>query len=310
MSKTIVKVTAEALMIQTFRVAQEMGRDQQLVQLGCDPNTPLRIYGVPRGGVPATLALIPYIVPHFGAAILVDHVDDAHVIVDDIISSGATRKRFAESHPHLPFYALYNGAFGAAPWYVFPWEETLEGSAGDIVTRLLEFIGEDTRRPGLRDTPERVLRAWQEWTVGYGQDPNEVLKSFEDGAQGVDEMVVVRDIPFWSMCEHHLAPFFGVAHVGYIPSGRVLGLSKFVRLVNIYARRLQVQERLTSQIADALFEGLKPKGVGIVISARHTCMESRGVNTYGAHTVTSCLLGAMREGSARAEFLRLAQKEA
>jgi GTP cyclohydrolase I len=158
----------------------------------------------------------------------------------------------------------------------------------------------------LRETPARFLRAWEDYTQGYKQDPVEVLKTFEDGAQNVDEMVLVRDIPVYSHCEHHLAPFFGVAHVGYIPNGRVVGLSKLARLVDVYARRLQVQERLTQQVAYALHAALSPVGVGVVVKCRHLCMEARGVMAAGTSTVTSCMLGALREEhSARAELLRL-----
>ncbi len=166
----------------------------------------------------------------------------------------------------------------------------------------------DGLRGGLVETPERVAKAWEFWTSGYGVDPADVLKTFEDGAEGVDEMVLVKDIPFYSQCEHHLAPFFGTATIAYIPQGRVVGLSKLSRLLNIYARRLQVQERLTCQVADAMMEHLKPLGCGVVIKARHLCMESRGVCQQGHHTVTSALRGMFKEDPiVRAEFLQLAR---
>ena len=175
--------------------------------------------------------------------------------------------------------------------------------------RLLAGIeGEDPSREGLHETPARVAKAWKFWTSGYGKDTAEVMKCFEDGAEGVDEMVVQVDIPFYSHCEHHLAPFFGLASVGYIPNGKVLGLSKMNRLVDIFARRLQVQERLTNQIADAMWDGLEPVGVGVVLRARHMCVESRGVEHRGATTTTSALRGAMKEQQAtRAEFMGLAR---
>jgi len=172
---------------------------------------------------------------------------------------------------------------------------------------LLLFIGEDPEREGLRDTPKRVVRAWREWTRGYHQNPEKILRAFEDGGENYDEMVVVRDLPFYSHCEHHLAPFFGTVTVAYIPNGRIVGLSKIGRLVDVYARRLQVQERLTRQIADALDTHLKPKGVGVVIRARHLCMESRGICKQGHHTVTSALRGEfLKDGKVRQEFLSLA----
>lgn len=159
-------------------------------------------------------------------------------------------------------------------------------------------------REGLQETPERVAKAWEFWTRGYGTNPAEILKTFEDGAQAYDEMVLVKDIPLYSKCEHHLADIFGTACVAYIPDGRVVGLSKLSRLVDCFARRLQVQERMTAQIADAIDTHLKPKGVGVLIRARHMCMESRGICQQGHHTVTSALRGAMRDQpAARAEFL-------
>lgn len=175
------------------------------------------------------------------------------------------------------------------------------------IQRLLEdIIGEDPNRGGLVETPARVVKAWQAWTSGYGKDPRDVLKVFEDGAENYDEMVVVRDIPFYSHCEHHLAPFFGTACIAYIPDGYVVGLSKLSRVLDIYARRLQVQERLTNQVADAINDHLAPKGVGVVIKARHLCMESRGICQQGHHTVTSALRGAVKDQpETRAEFLSL-----
>lgn len=176
----------------------------------------------------------------------------------------------------------------------------------EIVRRLLAYIGEDPDREGLLETPARFLKAWEEYTRGYRERPEDILKSFEDGAQSVDEMVIVRDIPVYSLCEHHLAPFFGRAHVGYVPDKRILGLSKISRLVEIFGRRLQVQERLTNQIADALDENLQPLGVAVVIECRHMCMESRGVRHTGTSTVTSALRGSIKANAdTRREFLSL-----
>lgn len=173
---------------------------------------------------------------------------------------------------------------------------------------LLTYLPDDEKRPGLLETPKRVAKAWGFWTSGYDQKPEDILKVFEDGAEGSDEMVVVRNIPLYSKCEHHLADIFGHVDVAYIPNGQVVGLSKLSRVVQVFARRLQVQERLTNQIADALFEHLKPLGVGIVVRARHMCMESRGICQQGHHTVTSALRGVIREdAAARAEFLQLIQ---
>jgi GTP cyclohydrolase I len=172
------------------------------------------------------------------------------------------------------------------------------------VRTILSLIGEDPNREGLQDTPRRVARAWTEWAIGYGQDPAEVLKTFEDGAEGTDELVIVHNVPVVSKCEHHLADVTGIAHVGYIPDKRIVGLSKLARLVDIYARRLQVQERMTQQIANALQDNLQPLGVGVLVRASHACMSTRGVRVHGSVTSTSAMRGVLKsESSARKEFM-------
>jgi GTP cyclohydrolase I len=174
-----------------------------------------------------------------------------------------------------------------------------------VVARLLAALDPEPGREGLRDTPRRVARAFRHYTSGYAQDPKKVIGDALFAAE-TDEMVVVKDIEIYSLCEHHLAPFFGKAHVAYIPSGRIVGLSKIARVVDIYARRLQVQERLTMQVANALNEVMQPRGVGVVIEAAHLCMMMRGVEKQNSKTVTSCLLGLFRKDErTRAEFLQL-----
>lgn len=178
---------------------------------------------------------------------------------------------------------------------------------GVIFDLLEDVIETDPNREGLQDTPARVVKAWKHWCSGYNVDIAQLLKVFEDGAENYDEMVLVKDIPIYSKCEHHLADIFGTATIAYIPDGRVVGLSKLSRVADAFARRLQVQERLTTQIADALDEHLKPKAVGVIVKARHMCMESRGICQQGHHTVTSALRGVFKtDPQARAEFLRLA----
>lgn len=175
--------------------------------------------------------------------------------------------------------------------------------------RLLASLGEDPDRAGLVETPSRLVTAWKHWTSGYTQDPAELLKVFEDGAEDYNELIVIRGIPVYSHCEHHLAPFFGKATIGYVPNGKIVGLSKLTRLVNCFARRLQVQERLTIQIANALMTHLEPKAAGVVIRCRHMCMESRGISTEGEETVTSAMLGELQPNLAlRTEFLALARE--
>ena len=182
-------------------------------------------------------------------------------------------------------------------------------SRDSIFTDLFKHLGEDPQREGLLETPKRAFKAWEEWTSGYHIDPAALLKTFEDGADGYDQMVTVTGIPFYSHCEHHLASIIGVATVAYIPNKKIVGLSKFARVVDAFAKRLQVQERMTSQIADVINDTLDPVGVGVWIAARHMCMESRGVAKAGAVTHTTALRGAIkREASARAEFMQLVDR--
>ncbi len=177
-----------------------------------------------------------------------------------------------------------------------------------LVEQLLLQVGEDPRREGLTATPERVADSLRFLTEGYGLDARDAIGDalFE---QDYDEIVVVREIPFFSLCEHHLLPFFGNAHVAYAPAGRVVGLSKVPRLVDVYAHRLQLQERMTRQIAEGLEEVARPSGVAVVIEARHLCMEMRGVEKVGGQTVTSCMLGCFRDDArTRGEFLQLIRR--
>jgi GTP cyclohydrolase I len=173
------------------------------------------------------------------------------------------------------------------------------------VREILLAIGEDPNRDGLRETPARVARAYAETFAGLWQEPKDVLTTTFD--LGHDEMVLVKDIEVYSSCEHHLVPFHGVAHIGYIPSrdGRITGLSKLARLVDVYARRPQVQERLTSQIADSLMEILEPRGVIVIVECEHLCMSMRGVRKPGSRTVTSAMRGQLRDPASRAEALSL-----
>jgi GTP cyclohydrolase I len=178
----------------------------------------------------------------------------------------------------------------------------------DIIRRLLAELGEDPSREGLRDTPKRVEKSLQFLTSGYSADVDSVLNNALFTVD-YNEMVIVKDIDFYSLCEHHLLPFFGKCHVAYIPQGRVLGLSKIPRLVDIFARRLQIQERLTSQIADTLLEKVRPMGVAVVMEASHLCMSMRGVEKQNSVAVTSAMLGVFREDArTRSEFLELIKK--
>lgn len=179
----------------------------------------------------------------------------------------------------------------------------------DAIRTILRYIGENPDREGLLETPDRLIRSYDELYAGYEQDPQPILKTFSDGGEANDEMVVQRNIPFFSMCEHHMLPFVGVAHVAYLPNERILGLSKLARLVDVYARRLQVQERLTAQVTTALMDTLNPKGAACVIQATHMCIASRGVNKHHSETITSSLKGCFRNASTRAEFLNFIRSD-
>jgi len=177
------------------------------------------------------------------------------------------------------------------------------------VRGILEAVGEDPTREGLLKTPARVARAWREITAGYAQDPGDLVRDALFEAEG-QEMVLVNDIDFFSMCEHHLLPFFGKAHVAYIPDGKIVGLSKIARVVEAYARRLQVQERMTAQIARCLMDNLGARGVAVVLHAQHLCMMMRGIKRLNSFAVTSEMLGVFREDArTRGEFLTLIREK-
>jgi GTP cyclohydrolase I len=183
--------------------------------------------------------------------------------------------------------------------------EMPQESIAQMVRKMIVLVGEDPNREGLRKTPERFEKAFKYLTSGYQQNLDSVLNGATFSVH-YDEMVVVKDIEFFSLCEHHLLPFFGKAHVAYLPSKRVLGLSKIARLVNVFARRLQIQERMTSQIAESIQDKISPEGVGVIIEARHLCMQMRGVEKQHGQAVTSSMLGAFRHNKqTRDEFLSL-----
>ena len=176
--------------------------------------------------------------------------------------------------------------------------------ARDAVRTLIKWAGDDPDREGLVDTPDRVVRSYEEYYSGYGQDPVEILKRTFEETNGYDEMVVLKDVEISSHCEHHMAPIIGRVHIGYLPYKSVVGISKLARIVNVYARRLQIQEKMTAQIADALNEVINPRGVGVVVEAAHHCMTTRGIQKQGVMMVTSRMLGTFRsDPKTRREFL-------
>lgn len=186
-----------------------------------------------------------------------------------------------------------------------------DGQAEAAFREILRWIGEDPTRDGLQETPKRLVRAFREYFCGYDEDPEEVLRKTFSEIDGYDEMIVLRAVPFESHCEHHVAPIIGRAWVGYIPDRRVVGISKLARVVEIYSKRLQIQERLTAQIANTIEAVLQPRGVAVVIKAAHHCMMSRGVRKRGTDLVTSRMLGCFRDQPmTRGEFLSLVNSEA
>ena len=200
----------------------------------------------------------------------------------------------------MPFPDDRTGAAGEPMANDKPSREQAEAA----IRTLLAWAGDDPTREGLIDTPKRVVTAYGDWFSGYGEDPADYLQRTFEEVEGYDEMIVLRDIEFESHCEHHMAPIIGQAWVAYIPDGRVVGISKLARVVDVYARRLQIQEKMTAQIANVINEVLKPQGVGVIIKATHHCMTTRGVHKPGTDLVTSRMLGCFRDnGLTRQEFL-------
>lgn len=262
------------------------------------------VHGIPNGGTP-----IAVMVSNKLNLKLLQQPEPECLVVDDLIDSGTTLSRYDGNRDAL--YRKPWSPMDLAPdakevdvWLHFPWEKD-EGEPTDAIVRLLTYLGDDPSREGLLETPKRVLKAFKEFTEGYSKDPAQILSTVF--TETYDEMVVLRDIEFVSLCEHHLQPFRGTATVGYVPNGKIVGLSKLARLVDCYARRLQVQERMTDQIAAAMQEHLQPLGVAVYVQAHHSCMGNRGVRKHNANMVTQKLIGVMRNDSdARAEFMRLA----
>lgn len=263
------------------------------------------LYGIPRGGIPVALLLAPIL-----GLPIVDDIQPGTLIVDDLADSGRTATR--HHTPDTVFDALYRkpqtpttiapAATTTTDWLVFPWEHDNGSDINDAITRLIQYIGEDPNRDGLIDTPHRVARTYRELTTGYHNDPATILaRTFDVGP--IDQMIHVDNIEFVSLCEHHMLPFTGRAHVAYIPNGRVVGLSKIPRTVETFARRLQVQERLTEQIADAIQNALNPHGVGVTITAHHSCMGLRGAKQPNATMTTTALRGLIKTNPAtQAEY--------
>lgn len=272
------------------------------------PKKFLHAYPIPTAGVPAAQAVVN-MTSKIGIQ-LVENPCEADIYIDDVYDSGNTIKNIQKLYGHKPYYVLvHKEQEGIKDWVSFPWDRMKNDSGPeDNIRRILQHIGEDVEREGLLETPARVVRSYAELFSGYAyktvDDFKDMVKVFEDGV--CDEMVLLKNIEFVSMCEHHMLPFTGKSHIAYVPNGKLLGLSKLARILDAFSRRLQVQERLTQQVTEMIVELLNPKGAACIIEATHECMTCRGVRKQNAVMVTSSLKGVFLEKpEARAELFSL-----
>lgn len=264
------------------------------------------LYGIPRGGVFAACLIgadlnergLPYR--------MVEAPEEADVFIDDVIDSGKTREEYKTKYG-IPFLALVDkrgeDKEWKNKWIVFPWERmACEAGPANNIRRIIEYIGDDPDREGLKETPERVIRSYEELFSGYKQKPADIIKVFDN--DGYDEMIMVKDIEFYSTCEHHMLPFYGKAHIAYIPNKKIIGISKLARILEIYARRLQIQEQLCQQITEVIDGMISPMGSACIIEAQHLCMTARGVGKQNSIMVTSSLTGSFKtQIETRNEFI-------
>jgi len=229
------------------------------------------------------------------------------IIVDDLVDSGRTLSSFKGIDKAVLFVKNNNQkkvkyfVEKTNDWIRFPFEK--ENDIEENIVRMLEYIGEDPTREGLIDTPKRIVKSWDKLYGGYKMNPKDLVTSFQDGA--CDEVVILKNIEFYSVCEHHNLPFFGKISIGYLPRKKVIGVSKLARIVEVYARRMQIQEKMTTQIADCIVDLINPRGVMVVCEAQHFCVVARGVEKKNSLMVTSAIRGAFRKKDLRDEFLNL-----
>lgn len=270
------------------------------------------VYGVPRGGI----SIATFIGAALSIPIILEFKGHPNtLIVDDIVDSGKTRKKYPSNcfacldykdrgDIELEKSILYVDKYIDSPWIKYPWEKN-ETEGEDTITRIIELVGENPLREGLKGTPSRVIKSYNELFKGYTQNPKDVFKTFKED-YSINELVLLRDIEMHSICEHHLLPFIGKAHIAYIPKGRIIGVSKLARLLEIYSRRMQIQERIGEQVTTAIMENLNPLGAACIIQASHLCMRMRGINKQNSTMITSSLKGVFLEKfEVREELLKI-----
>ena len=273
-----------------------------------DKNKYTSIYPVPRGGIALGVILAQMLsLP----IVTKNNIDAKTLVVDDLVDSGATRQKFIENDfacIHIKSYTPSNMlptyySHKVSKWIKYWWEDD-NSTINDNIIRVLQYIGEDPTREGLLETPKRVIKAYDHIFSGYKQNPKDMIKVFSETNN--NEMILLRNIEIYSMCEHHMLPFIGKAHIAYIPNNRVIGISKLARIADVFARRLQIQERLCDQITECLMNELQPLGAACVIEAQHLCMQMRGVEKQNSIMITSSLKGVFIEKpETREEFMRL-----
>lgn len=288
----------------------QLARNISAAIVHCTIDTDYIVYGIPRGGIYPAMMVAGLLMNGKNKTYITANPEAANVFIDDIIDSGKTKQHYNECFPKTPFYVLIDKRIEKwnGKWVSFPWER-MSNDDGPVenVRRLIEYIGDDPNREGLRETPERVIRSYETIYGGYKQRAEDIIKVFEEDSS--DELVILKDIFFYSTCEHHLLPFSGKAHIGYIPNKRVIGISKLARILEMYTRRLQIQERIGQQVTETLMTLLKPKGAACVLEATHGCMTCRGVQKQGSVMVTSSLRGVFLDQiQTRNEFLSMIRK--
>lgn len=267
-------------------------RVKDVVEEMIDKQFTVSIYPVPRGGVPVVYLLLNFLgkSQETNLFAICEKPEDADIFIDDILMTGKTREKYRKyGKPFLPLIDKNEGSFKTR-WIVFPWEDSPAKEKEQYISQILEFIGENPTREGLKDTPSRVVRTWKELYKGYTQNVGELCTIFEEDIKNdatINSMVICKDNEFFSMCEHHMLPFYGKISVIYQPHKKVLGLSKIPRVIDMFSRRLQIQERLTNQICEAINDMIEPKFVYVVCDAKHLCVQSRGVLKYNTEMRTT-----------------------